>query len=246
MRKRIAIIAALGRELAPLVKSWQLVTSSYEGREYTFFEADYAVAVCGGIGHESARRAAEAVMVKYSPGWFISAGIAGALVADLHVGDTIFPLAVVDSQDGSRRESAIPGTPMGNSALARTVLVTYPEIASVAQKQQLSKSYGAHAVDMEAAAVALAAEKHNLPFLAIKAISDELSFELPNMNRFIRNGRFLTNEFVLHVVIRPWLWLRVIRLARNTRLASDNLCAWLRESVLTNTIVPRTITGQKS
>jgi adenosylhomocysteine nucleosidase len=246
VRKRIAIIAALERELAPLVKNWQVVTSSYEGREYTFFEADYAVAVCGGIGYESARRAAEAVTAKYSPGVFLSAGVVGALVPDLHVGDTVFPLVVVDTQDGSRRETAIPDTPMGNSPLARTVLVTYPEIARVAQKQQLAKSYGAHAVDMEAAAVARAAEKHGLPFIAIKAISDDLNFDLPEMNRFIRSGQFQTAKFIFYMAFRPWLWVPVFHLARNTRLASDNLCAWLRESVLTNTIVPRTITGQKS
>ena len=93
---------------------------------------------------------------------------------------------------------------------------------------------------MEAAAVAHAAEKYGLPFIAVKAISDDLSFELPEMNHFIRNGQFQTRKFVLHVALRPWLWLRVIRLARNTRLASENLCAWLRESALTNTIVPGT------
>ena len=30
------------------------------------------------------------------------------------------------------------------------------------------------------------------------------------------------------------------RLARNTKFASENLCAWLRESALTNTILPET------
>lgn len=194
--------------------------------------------VCGGIGAESARRAAEAVIANYSPQSVISAGVAGALVSDLHVGGTIFPVVVIDTQDGSRHESGIHSAPLGQSSLGRTILATYPEIASVAQKQQLAKSYGAHAVDMEAAAVARAAEKHGLPFIAVKAISDDLSFELPEMNRFIRNGRFLTRNFVFHVAVRPWLWLRVLRLARNTRLASENLCAWLRESVLTNTIVP--------
>ena len=194
--------------------------------------------VCGGIGAKSAGRAAEAVIVKYSPQSVISAGVAGALVSDLHVGGTIFPVVVIDTQDGSRHESGIHSAPLGQSSLGRTILATYPEIASVAQKQQLAKSYGAHAVDMEAAAVARAAEKHGLPFIAVKAISDDLSFELPEMNRFIRNGRFLTRNFVFHAAVRPWLWLRVLRLARNTRLASENLCAWLRESVLTNTIVP--------
>ncbi|PYV72114.1 MAG: hypothetical protein DMG97_14250, partial [Acidobacteria bacterium] len=222
----------------PLVKNRHSSKLTHEGRDFTFYEAEYAVVVCGGIGAESARRAAEAVIANYSPQSVISAGVAGALVSDLHVGDTIFPVVVIDTQDGSRHESGIHSAPLGQSSLGRTILATYPEIASVAQKQQLAKSYGAHAVDMEAAAVARAAEKHGLPFIAVKAISDDLSFELPEMNRFIRNGRFLTRNFVFHVAVRPWLWLRVLRLARNTRLASENLCAWLRESVLTNTIVP--------
>ena len=50
----------------------------------------------------------------------------------------------------------------------------------------------------------------------------------------------------LRPVLRPWLWLCVFRLARNTKIASDNLCAWLRESALTNTIVPGTITEHNS
>ena len=224
----------------PLVKDWHSSKLTHEGRDFTFYEAEYAVVVCGGIGAEAARRAADAVIVKYSPHLVISAGVAGALVSDLHVGDTIFPVAVIDTQDRSRHETGIQSAPMGESSLGRTVLATYPEMASSAQKQQLAKSYGVHAVDMEAAAVARAAEKYGLPFIAVKAISDDLRFELSEMNHFIRNGQFRTRKFVLHVAFRPWLWLRVIRLACNTRLASENLCAWLRESALTNTIVPGT------
>lgn len=240
MSARIAIITALDRELRPLTRNWASTKSHHEGREFTFYESQYAVAVCGGIGAEAARRAAEAVIAKYSPQLVISAGVAGALVSDLQIGDTIFPAVVIDTQDGSRHETGIQNAPIGNTTLGRTVLATYPEIVSVAQKQQLAKSYGAHAVDMEAAAVARAAEKHGLPFIAVKAVSDELNFELPEMNRFIRNGHFQTRNFGLHVAFRPWLWLQVLRLAHNTRLASENLCAWLRESVLTNTIVPGT------
>jgi adenosylhomocysteine nucleosidase len=236
--KKIAVIAALDREILPLVKSWPSSKLTREGREFTVYESGYAIIVYGGIGQESARRAAEAVIAKYSPDLLISAGVAGALVPELHVGDTIFPESVIDTQDGSRHETAIQKVPIANTPLGRTVLATYPKIATVTQKHQLAKSYGAHAVDMEATAVARAAEKHNLAFLAVKSISDELNFELPEMNRFIREGQFLTKNFLLYVAPRPWLWMRVIRLARNTQRASEHLCAWLRESALTNTIVP--------
>ena len=243
---KIAIMAAIERELWPLIKSWRSTKIDHEDREFTFYESEYAVAVCGGIGPECARRAAEAIIVKYSPDLLISAGLAGALAPELRVGETIFPSTVVDTQDGSRHQTVIRDAALSGSSLARTVLASYPEVASVAQKQQLAKSYGAHAVDMEAAAVARAAQAHNLSFLAIKAISDDSDFELPEMSRFIRDGKFLTKRFILHVALRPWLWLKMIRLARNTQLASHSLCAWLRESALTNTIVPGTISRYHS
>jgi len=237
---KIAIIAAMEGEIRPLVKSWPSKIIRHERFDYTFHESPITVAVAGGIGPEAARRAAEAVIINYYPEILISAGVAGALVPELQVGDTIFPATVLDTRDGSRHPTAIGNAPLGNTSLGRTTLASYPEVASVAQKLQLAKSYGAHAVDMEAAEVARAAQKHNLQFLAVKAISDELNFEIPEMSRFIRNGQFATAAFAAHLALRPWLWLRVFRLARNTVLASENLCAWLRDSALTNTIVPGT------
>jgi adenosylhomocysteine nucleosidase len=234
---KIAIVAALKRELHPLVKDWQASMVEHGGRNFTFYESKYAVAVCGGIGAEAARRAAEAAIVVYSPEVIISAGIAGALVPELHVGETVFPAQVIDAQDGSRHETAIKNAPLANTALGRGIIVSSPEVASTAQKQQLAKSYGAQAVDMEGAAVARAAMTHNLRFVAIKTISDEYDFELPEMSQFVRDGQFQQLLFALHVALRPWLWLRTLRLAQNTLVASENLCAWLRESVLTNTIV---------
>lgn len=233
----IAIIAALEREVDPLVKSWNTTVTDHEGRSFTFYESNYAVVVCGGIGGEAARRAAEAAVGKYSPEVIISAGVAGALVPELRVGETIFPALVIDAQDGSRHQTAIQNAPIANTPLGRTTLVSSPRISGTAQKQQLLKSYGAQAVDMESAAVARAAMIHNLRFIAIKSISDEHGFEMPEMAPFIRDGQFQELRFALYVVLRPWLWFRVLRLARNTRTAAENLCAWLRESVLTNTIV---------
>jgi adenosylhomocysteine nucleosidase len=246
MHKKIAIVAALEREIKPLVNTWRIAQASHPDKKFIFYESDQVVVICGGIGAEAARRAAEAVVVEYAPELLISAGVAGALVSDLHVGDVIFPSVVIDTQDSSRRATAICDSPVGNTALGRTTLATCPEIADVVQKAQLAKSYGAHAVDMEAAGVARVAEFHEISFLAVKAISDELDFELPEMPRFIRAGKFDTASFLFHIAPRPWLWLRVFRLARNTRLASENLCAWLRDSALINTIVPRAITRPNS
>jgi nucleoside phosphorylase len=235
---RPVIVAALEREIAPLIKNWSSRAISHQGQNFKFYESDYAVVVCGGIGNEPARRAAEAAVREYSPELLISVGLAGALVSELQVGDTIFPALVVDTSDGSRHQTAVQNAPISSTSLARTILTSYSEIASSDQKRQLAKSYGAHAVDMEAAAVARAAQKHNLQVIVVKSISDDLNFDISELNRFIVGGRFATRSLVFYVLPRPWLWLKIIRLTRNTQLASHNLCAWLRESALTNTIIP--------
>jgi adenosylhomocysteine nucleosidase len=246
LKKTVAIIAALEREVWPLVRHWPQSRTEYDGREYILYESPYAVVVVGGIGQELARRAAEAAIACSSPRLVISVGFAGALVGELHAGDTIFPSLIVDTQDGSRHESAISEAPVGATSLARTTLASYPRIASRQEKKQLRKSYGAHAVDMESAGVLRAAERHSLPFLAVKAISDELDWELPDMNRFLRQGRFETTRFLRHIGLRPWHWPRALRLARGSRRAAENLSAWLRESALQNTIVPSALAQSRS
>lgn len=233
---KIVIIAALEREIKPLVKQWHSAQSS-DCASHLIFENEYAAVVCGGIGADAARRAAEAAIARYSPKMLISAGVAGALTSELRIGDTIFPATVIDACDSSRIETAIKNAPIATTPLARTLLVSCSAIASAEQKQKFGKAYGAHAVDMEAASVARVADKHGIAFIAIKAISDEVDFEMPGLADFIRDGEMRTRAFAWHVAFRPWLWLKVVRLARNTKLASENLCAWLRESALTNTIV---------
>ena len=102
--------------------------------------------------------------------------------------------------------------------------MSFMAVAGVDQKTNLMQSYGAHAVDMEASAVAAAARAHGIQFGATKVISDEVDFEMPQMARFIDpQGRFRTTSFTLFVALRPWLWRRVARLASNSRKAARAL-----------------------
>src|SRR5690242_202637 len=103
---RIAIIAALEREVRPLVKGWRRSRREHEGRWFTIFESDGTVLLCAGIGSAAARRAAEAAMRMYAPGSLVSIGLAGALRPELEVGTLIMPGVVIDACDGSRAQSA--------------------------------------------------------------------------------------------------------------------------------------------
>jgi adenosylhomocysteine nucleosidase len=215
---RVAIVAALEREVGPLIKGWHVQRKEIAGRSLRFFEKDDFVVVCGGIGAEAARRAAEAVIVSYSPQTIYSAGFAGALDPSLKVADLVEPRRVVNAGDGSRVEMA------GGEG----VLVTFGSVATPAQKASLRESFGAKAVDMEAAAVARAAQTRGIEFKAVKVISDEFDFSFPAIGRFVdASGQLLESRFAAFVALRPWLWPQAVRLARNSERASRVLCGWL-------------------
>jgi adenosylhomocysteine nucleosidase len=216
---RLAIIAALEREVRPLIKNWRVNEKKHEGRTFRFFENGDVVLVCGGIGAAAARRAAEAVIAIFDPKIVCSAGFAGALDGALRVGDVIRPHTVINAGDASK--AIIAG--------GEGVLVSFQAVASPAQKSKLLESFGAQAVDMEAAAVARSAEARGKEFSALKAVSDESGFEFPALERFVDpDGRFSEIRFAGYTAIRPWLWARVIRLGRNSNRASRALCMSLR------------------
>src|ERR1700674_2069195 len=222
---RIAIIAAMEREVRPLIRDWKVRTvrtMEHGGRRYRLFENGGATLVCGGMGAEAARRATEAVIREVQPVRVISVGFAGALDASLQVGHVFEPRTVINAADGVRTEV---GSGEG-------ILVSSTTVAGKAQKTRLSKAYGATAVDMEAAAVAQGAQARGVEFGALKVISDAADFNLPPLDRFVAaDGRFQSVRFACHVAVRPWLWGATIALARNSakasRALSDMLTSYL-------------------
>jgi len=217
---RVAIIAAMEREIRPLVRQWRVVEREHDGRKFRFFESDEVAVVCGGIGSEAARRAAEAAIAIYGPDKIYSAGFAGALDPGLKAGDVLWPERVVNAKDGS-------SVPLGGG---KGTLVSFGSVASPEQKKKLRESYGAQLVDMEAAAVAQAAEARGAGFGVVKAVSDEADFEFPSTEQFVdAEGKFREFRFAVFAAVRPWLWGRVMRLAGNSRRAARALCDELRK-----------------
>ena len=221
-RVKVAIVAAMEREIKPLVVNWIAVFKEYDGRNYKFFESPEAVLVCGGIGPQAARRATEAVIALYKPFVVQSVGFAGALDEMGKVGDVVVPSRVVDATDGS-------SFAMDNG---QGTLVSVSATASADQKAKLAMAYRAQIVDMEAAAVARGAGARGIVFGALKVISDERDFALPEMDKFVsHDGQFKSQRFVLYSAVRPWLWPRVLQLARHSSKAAQAMCNALKEQL---------------
>jgi hypothetical protein len=222
--KRILIVAALPRELAPLTRDWDRKEIAAQNRRVLVWESDRAIAACAGIGSIAARVATDAAYkaAKGEISLIISAGLAGALSPALHVADIVQPATLTDGVDGLSIQTAAGG---------QGTLITAGSLAEETHKRSLARG-GALAVDMEAFAVADVARIHGVPFIAIKSISDDINFKLPPLGRFITpEGEFQTGRFVLWTMLRPWCWLTVIQLGRNTAAAVRTLTQAVENTV---------------
>lgn len=211
MKECPAIIAALPREVKALVRGWKEHRLPGKILAYT---NDFAVVTCAGMGPARATLALQAALSLKPVTAVISAGLAGACDPALRVGDIVRAGVVIDAQTGERF----------TNPLFDQTLITTSVIAGSNEKQRLYASYKASAVDMEAATVARLAQARNLPFRAIKSISDEAAFEMQELAQFATSdGQFREAAFAAHAALRPNLWPKLFALAGNSKRAVQSL-----------------------
>ncbi len=212
----IAVLAALKREMAPLLQSWKKGTI-VPGSNLCYEQGKNLV-VIGGIGARAARRATEALLEATRPRLLVSAGLAGALTSAFKVGDLFVPNAIV------KESGEIFVTDRGKGTL-----LTVAGMAGIERKRALAQQFSADAADMEAAAVAQVAREHGIPFLAVKAISDELDFPMPDLGEYVTpEGSFCTGKLISRAVLHPNMWGVLVRLKANSERAASSLCDALR------------------
>jgi nucleoside phosphorylase len=224
---KTAIIVALEREVRPLVRGWTRSRITSGGRTLFVYQNGDVIAIAGGIGSRQAESVARQVMQQYKPQTLISAGLAGALIRSLKVGNVVTPNVVVDAVTGAEYRCNMRAEVVGGG-----ILVSAEEIAGPDSKLSLVERFHGLLVDMEAAGIARVAAEFNIGFRCVKAISDELDFVMPPLNKFVDGqGNFSTSAFLAWAALRPKHWLSVVRFSRNSSRAIHALCDWLQKNV---------------
>ena len=219
MKPRIAILAALPREITPLVKGWP-VRKRIRNESILIAECDRAIAVCAGMGRERVTRALEIAESCGPLRMVLSVGYAGGLHAGMETNALSWPAAVVDAETGQHFACE---TGSGT-------LVTTDHVVDHKEKLLLAKLWNADLVDMEAATVAKLAQARGLPFRALRVVSDDFQEVLPDFNRFINaRGEFREAAFAGYVVLHPWMIPTAIRIGLHTARASQTMAKALRE-----------------
>jgi len=180
-----------------------------------------------GVGVERALRAVDWLLSHpvhegrtYQPSVFLFAGFAGALASSLHVGDLILADEVIDMH-GNRWQSPLPAPP----GVRRGRLLTADRfIGEPAEKLALGEQHGALVVDMESAAFARRCHERGVPWACLRVVSDDVSVPFTTeVADLVEDGKVRLGRVVRLLLRKPWLLPKLLRLARQTRLAARRL-----------------------
>jgi len=161
----------------------------------------------------------------------VSFGIAGALEPTLKPGQIVLADNVINETGKQFQTDEIWHRTL-TETLAPHVKFTCGSITTMenaastpTEKNSLFARTGALAVDMESSGVAAAAARHNIPFIAIRAIADPASRLLPRsaLAGLAPDGTTRPLIVFLKLTLRPWELPGLIRLGRDTSTALESL-----------------------
>lgn len=178
----VGIVCALPLECAPLLERLQRVRH-YDGGEYRFHGGRYdqrrLVIVESGAGSSRAQRAARALIEAHRPDWIISYGFAGALIPELRIGDVILGQYIRHPHAPPLHIEMRFSQPHGSGWRAGDVLTLDHLVRTLDEKRLLAQNHPAICIDMESYGVVTVCRDFQCRCLVIRAISDDMSQDLP-------------------------------------------------------------------
>jgi len=190
---------------------------------------EIAVGVSG-VGRKLCQEAAER-MIDCGVTSLICAGVSAGLDMHAHVGDVYVAdtLCLLESpwepwmRSSPQLMSIVPPTGPNGTRIRRCSAVTSDRIIiSVEEKHHILRSTGAAILDMESYAAAEVCARRDIPFAAVRCVSDTATESLPKEIPALAALPDKTSR-CLYTIIRPRLWPALARLNRNVGVASENL-----------------------
>lgn len=224
----LAFVAAEPREFSGLLRSTELATRldwPLDFARMARLKGNAVLLLANGPGPKLAARAVNTASQREKLDALVSVGFCGGLDPDLVAGDIFIASEVLGA-----------GTPLMPSGLGRAYktgkLLSIDRVAcTVLEKEELRK-YGADVIDMEAGAVAQRAEHFNIPFYAIRVVTDAADEELPMDFNQLRDkeGRFDRMKILGKVARQPRLVPALLKLNQRCNTAAQILGDFLADT----------------
>ena len=171
-----------------------------------------------GMGAAAAQRAGARIAAT-RPRALLAAGFCGAIAPDLRTGDLVAADQVVDEATGDR--FAADPELLGSAPGRRGTMVSAVRLARTPEDRARLDGL---AVDLESAALARAAAAESVPFLSLRAVTDEARHRMPDFDRLMdAAGRLNPRSGIFYFVRYPREIPALLRLAPAARAASKAL-----------------------
>lgn len=236
----VAFQAALPQEVQPFLRRMharRLQVQELPAWEFTW-RTGRGVVVVSGLGEDAAARTAAWVLEHYQPQVFVGLGFGGAVTPELPAGAVVLGESYwrYEPETKALEELATPPFPAWSTALEgklraaglpvfRGSLVSTRKIIPKAPHADLLANLTHPVLDLETGAATAAAGERNLPFLALRVITDMAGEEIPDfLVQAVQEGKTPTAAEVLTWVAADPSRVPVLcRLWRRSRLATQHL-----------------------
>lgn len=220
----------LAERQSPRLGKLPIITGQYGGR---------SVLLCRTGPGRRAEAIAAQVLERHPAKGVVSLGFAGALVPHLKASELLLCEEVfnAEARDGPDPTQAVRSQPLllalaeaaaqrQGLAHRRAASVTVPQaIASPEAKRTLARTWPALLVEMESFWVGRVAAARGIPFLALRAVVDELDDWVPDVSLVDDSGAVQGQKVAAYLLRHPERAQDLIRLAANVAKASDSLKA---------------------
>lgn len=246
--KQIGIVVALPEERVALANRMRQVKRRLVDGIPLFEGMLESRPVCvaeGGMGTVAASRATRLLLSEVRPCLLISAGFCGAVHEGARVADLVVCKRLFTSDSQGLQEVTLPGSELSCARLSAELqskglrtwqgcfITTQQVLSKAAFAQQLPVGLPTPVLEMESSVVALAAAKAGIPFLGMRAISDdaaeELSFTLDELTD--AQLRISILRVLLTCLKKPRIIPQLGRLAANSGRAGKALGAALQQII---------------
>ena len=231
-RADIGLVCALPLELSEFLGRCKKV-KTYTGGRFTFRGGLYGkiriAVVESGLGPSRAERATVALLDAHQPKWIVSTGFCGALIPSLKIGEIVVANEVTNLQgDTLKIDVGMTTDPSRGLAVGRTLTVE-KMVRKISEKQAFAEKTGAIAVDMETYAIASLCRERKERFLAVRAVSDDLSADLPDevLSLVGETGAVRIGAVIGALWKRPGSYKDMWHLRENAMLCADRLSKFL-------------------
>lgn len=231
-RADIGLVCALPLELSEFLGRCSKM-KTYTGGRFTFrggfYDGIRIAVVESGIGPERARRATAALLDAHCPRWIVSTGFCGALVPGMQVGQIVVANCVTTIPQDELTIDVGMSTDTTRGLHVGKTLTVDRMVRSIVEKQSLAEQTGAISVDMESHAIAKICRDRKTRFLAVRAVSDDLSVDLPVevLSLVGDTGAVRIGAVIGALWKRPGSYKDLWRLREHAMIASEKLAVFL-------------------